>query len=454
MSGGRLVVVVVKKRWFSATKPQQPPVLWPRPESPEWLALSRRPPDKEVPVDVAMGYDKATTLHRKKPFVEEAVAQDARREDSSSRSSLILRRSTVFEGPKKATTEGAKRLAAFRMTPREIKAALDQRVIGQTEAKKAISVSISEHYHHARQCLEDPSRLAKHFHKPNMMLWGPSGSGKSHLIRAAADLACAPLVKCDATQYSATGYVGRDVGEVVSQLVDAADGDLDAARFGLVYIDEVDKICDKKGLSGLSTPGVNTRDVQCSLLKLLEDFELPVAQLRASPPLSTARRDAKATFSTKHVLFVFAGAFEDANHREALDASDFVDLGLLREFVGRVPVRVRLRELSVDDLRQILATPSDVSPLSRYVEAFAAHGIRFTYDDDALALIATKAHAQRLGARALLTEVEATLRDFSYHLPSCDLRDFHLDAPTVHDPRTALRSLLSVGDDVDIDTLL
>lgn len=400
----------------------KPPMVWPRPGSPEWIALTRRPPDKEVPVNVAMGYEQQ---QREQP------PQEQRRR---------------YLEP--CLSEGAKKLAAFGLRPREIKALLDERVIGQVEAKKSIAVAISEHYHHARRCLEEPVRLARHFHKPNMLIWGPSGSGKSHLIRAAADLAAAPLVKCDATKYSATGYVGRDVTDIVTQLVEAADGDVSVAQFGLVHVDEVDKICDKRNaLTGLSAPGgVNTRDVQHSLLKLLEDLEVPL------PSKNVVRKN--STFSTKHVLFVFTGAFDDPAKQRPGSAADFIDLGLIPEFVGRLPVRVALDELSVAELHQILAAPSDISPLSRYVETFAAHGIKFTYDDDALRLIAGKAHSQRLGARALLTEVEATLRDFSYHLPSCDVDAFHLGPAAVDDPRAALRTLLGLPDHVDPDLLL
>lgn len=403
----------------------KPPMAWPRPGSPEWIALTRRPPDKEVPVNVAMGYEPKQQTQQPR--------QEQRRRP-----------------PEPHLSEGAKRLAAFGLRPREIKALLDERVIGQVEAKKSIAVAISEHYHHARLCLEEPGRLARHFHKPNMLIWGPSGSGKSHLIRAAADLAAAPLVKCDATKYSATGYVGRDVTDIVTQLVEAADGDVSVAQFGLVHVDEVDKICDKKSaLTGLSAPGgVNTRDVQHSLLKMLEDLEVPL------PSKNVIRKDKNSTFSTKHVLFVFTGAFDDPAKARPGSAADFIDLGLIPEFVGRLPVRVSLAELTVGELHQILATPSDVSPLSRYVETFAAHGIKFTYDDEALRLIADRAHTQRLGARALLTEVEATLRDFSYHLPSCDVDAFHLGPAAVDDPRAALRTLLGLPDDVDPDLLL
>lgn len=279
-------------------------------------------------------------------------------------------------------------------------------------------------------------------------------------------MAAAPLVKTDATKYSATGYVGRDVSDIVQQLVEASQNDLDVAQFGTVHVDEIDKICDRKStLTGLATPGgVNTRDVQQSLLKLMEDFEIPLssggtAPFRGHGGANSARLGKAASLSTKHVLFVFSGAFEREDSllqdgSRTPSAADLVHMGLLREFVGRIPVRIALNELTVDELRRILATPSDISPLSRYVESFAAHGIHMTYDDDALALIAKRAHELQLGARGLLTVVEEILRDFSYHLPSCDIGDrFHLDQSTVADPQRALKSLLGLDSSVDLDGL-
>lgn len=364
-----------------------------------------------------------------------------------------LNEERVAVPPASSLSEGARKLASFSMTPRQIKSALDERVVGQSEAKKALAVAISDHYHHAKRCLQDPSRLGRHFHKQNVLLWGPSGSGKSHLVRSAVDLAGAPLVKCDATKFSATGYVGRDVGDIVQQLIEQSNGDLETAQFGTVHVDEIDKICEtSKGILG----SVNTRDVQQSMLKLMEDFEVPLTSLHGISH-QHQRNSKSKTFSTKHVLFVFSGAFHHCQDEFApppQSADDFVRLGLLREFVGRIPVRVSLQHLSVDDLTRILAAPNDVSPISRYVESFAAHGISLTYDNDALAVIAHRAHQHHLGARGLLTEVEATLREFSYHLPSCDIGGaLHLDATAVDDPRTKLRSLLKLEDHVDLDSL-
>ena len=414
---------------------------WPKAGSPEWLALKKRPPT-HVPVDVAMGYKERKKLS---PPQRRVVVESDWEEELKVKKPV----------DKEKVTPGVEKLLQFRLTPREIKKRLDGRVIGQHDAKKAIAVAMSEHYHHARRCLEDPALLQDHFHKPNMLFFGPSGSGKSHLMRAAASIVHAPFVKADATKFSATGYVGGDVTDVVNQLLDASENDLTTAQFGLVYVDEIDKVCCcKETFMG----SVNTRDVQTSLLKLMEDYEVPVPppKIGVPPKASSSFLKKNNTFSTKFVLFVFAGAFESFGYNEKKDrtAQDFVNAGLLREFVGRIPVRVALEPLSIPNLVDILKTNNDVSPLSRYSRAFANHGITFSFADDALDIIAERAHSHGLGARGLLTEVEATLRDFSYHLPSSSLTEFHLDRDTVLEPRRTLQTILRQSGLDDDDDLL
>ena len=226
-------------------------------------------------------------------------------------------------------------IADFRLTPRAIKAALDEHVISQEAAKRALSVAVCDHYNFARSCLADPELASCHHVKPNILLMGPSGSGKTHLMRALARLLGVPFAKGDATKFSATGYVGGDVDDLVRGLLPSANGDVSLAEFGIVYIDEVDKLCEppgrRGGLLGGGSSGVNTRDVQHALLKLMEDAEIHVgggagsggpggaggagppsglpsplvrgaaARGRAPPPANLLR--------TRHVLFVFSGAF-------------------------------------------------------------------------------------------------------------------------------------------------
>lgn len=312
-------------------------------------------------------------------------------------------------------------IANFDLTPRAVKAHLDEHVIAQDLAKRALSVAVCDHYNFARQCVLEPELAERHHVKPNVLLLGPSGVGKTHLMRALGRLLGVPFVKGDATKFSATGYVGGDVDDLLRSLVPAAGGDVPLAEYGIVYVDEVDKIADspeRKGLFGGGGGGVNTRDVQCALLKLMEDAEvnLPTPPTRSPPrlPLPPARNNAPAApavLRTRHVLFVFSGAFTglEATLRkqhgvdsddtppataakeagEAGDAesageaggvrtdvlhlagtSDLVRAGLEPEFVGRIPVRVACRHLTVDDLMKVLRDAKD-SVAEQLVRDFA-----------------------------------------------------------------------------------
>ena len=254
------------------------------------------------------------------------------------------------------TTRRLEAISKFSLTPRELKARLDTYVIGQEEAKRAISVALTDHFQHARRVLADPALLLDEpYHKRNVLLLGPSGVGKTALLRAARLAVDAPLVTADATAFSATGYVGRDASDVAAQLVAAADGDRDLASFGVVCVDEVDKLRARNGNSD-----AHTRHVQSSLLKLVEDAEIDLDSSGGAAPVKRARLlNPDSTFdnlfSTKHVLFVFCGAFTDLVDRERITPDDLVDAGLIRELVGRLAVRVRLDALNVDDLACILA---------------------------------------------------------------------------------------------------
>ena len=194
------------------------------------------------------------------------------------------------EEPDKAAGGLRASIARFSLTPRAVKAHLDEYVIGQDQAKRALSVAVCDHYNFARTCLASPDLAPSHHVKPNILLLGPSGSGKTHLMRALSKLLCVPFVKADATKFSATGYVGGDVDDVVRSLLPAAGGDVEMAEFGIVYIDEVDKLAEsaaRRGgglFGGGGGSGINTRDVQHALLKLMEDAEVPLQPPNASAP--------------------------------------------------------------------------------------------------------------------------------------------------------------------------
>src|SRR5437763_5822425 len=207
----------------------------------------------------------------------------------------------------------------FNFLPRDIKAHLDRFVIKQGEAKKVLSIAVCDHYNHAKYLrrLEQEGKAQAEeveYAKQNVILVGPTGVGKTYLIKHIAELIKVPFVKADATKFSETGYVGGDVEDLVRELVHKADGDVAAAQFGIIYIDEIDKIAAASNLSGRDVSG---RGVQTTLLKLMEETEVPVrsandiqSQLQAAFEFQRRGKTKRDTISTRHILFVVSGAFE------------------------------------------------------------------------------------------------------------------------------------------------
>src|SRR5262249_26284079 len=270
----------------------------------------------------------------------------------------------------------------FAYKPREIKAYLDRFVIKQDEAKKVLSVALCDHYHHVRLALE--GKESANYAKQNIVLIGPTGVGKTFLIRNAADLIGVPFVKADATKFSETGYVGGDVEDMVRDLLRLAGGDVTRAQYGIIYIDEIDKVASASNVTGRDVSG---RGVQTNLLKLMEETEGPArspndiaGQIQAMMDFTQRGRKAPATINTKHILFIVSGAFGGLEKiirqrlREATigfaakdrpmettedvlyhaHTPDFIEFGFEPEFIGRLPVRVVCHSLNVDDLFRIL----------------------------------------------------------------------------------------------------
>jgi len=211
--------------------------------------------------------------------------------------------------------EVLRKIREFNLKPKEIRDYLNRFVIKQPEAKKVLSVAICDHYNHVRQCLEDPELIEQEYNKQNILLIGPTGVGKTYLMRNIAKLIGVPFVKADATKFSETGYVGNDVEDLVRDLVKAANGNVDLAQYGIVYIDEIDKIAADSSNGGRDVSG---RGVQINLLKLMEDTEVNLfspqdmmAQMQAL--MSMGRRGdkkKKRTINTRHILFILSGAFD------------------------------------------------------------------------------------------------------------------------------------------------
>src|SRR3954452_18077212 len=367
----------------------------------------------------------------------------------------------------------------FNLLPRDIKAHLDRFVIKQEEAKKVLAIAVCDHYNHAnylrRLEKEDPNRAQEiEYMKQNVILVGPTGVGKTYLIKHIADLIKVPFVKADATKFSETGYVGGDVEDLVRELVHKADGDVNLAQFGIIYIDEIDKIASSANMIGRDVSG---RGVQTTLLKLMEETEVPLrsmndlqAQLQAAFEFQRKGKAKRETINTRHILFVVSGAFERLKQQvsrrisrgqigfsagpspvmdnelfQYVTTSDFVEYGFEPEFIGRLPVRVVCEELDGGDLYKIMKF-SEGSLLRQYERAFRAYGIEISFEDEALQLIAEAAAQEKTGARGLLTVFEKLFRDFKYHLAGSGLTQLRVSSELVREPKQVLERLMAEGE--------
>lgn len=383
---------------------------------------------------------------------------------------------TEEENDKAAARE---RMLEFNLKPREVRDYLNRFVVKQQEAKKVLSTAICDHYNHVRRCLEDPAYGDRDYLKQNILLLGPTGVGKTYLIRHIAKLIGVPFVKADATKFSETGYVGGDVEDLVRDLVKMSDGDTEQAQFGIIYIDEVDKIAGAGGEN--NSRDVSGRGVQINLLKLMEDTDVNLfsptdmmAQMQAMMSMGRGKEQ-RRTMSTKHILFIVSGAFdkldgivkkrigknalgfnalalEEPNSGDGEDEDpyawlryaetpDFLDYGFEPEFIGRVPVRVACESLKPEDLADIL-TSSEDNILRQYRDDFEGYGIHFKISDEAILEIARQAAKERTGARGLMTVLERIFRGFKFELPSTAIQKFEITPAVISDPLGSLKKLL------------
>ena len=359
----------------------------------------------------------------------------------------------------------------FDLKPREIKQYLDRYVIQQDEAKKALAIAVCDHYNHVRECHEDPKLADTDYSKQNIVMLGPTGVGKTYLIRHIAKLIGVPFVKADATRFSETGYVGANVDDMIRDLVTQAEDDVELAQYGIIYLDEADKIATPPNIIGRDVSG---RGVQIGLLKLMEETEVDLrsghdvaSQMQAMMEFQQKGKVDKQIVNTRHILFIISGAFtgladiikkrlnqrklgfnasvqsdaEEEDYHQFVTPQDFIEYGFEPEFIGRLPVHVICQNLSVDDLHYILKH-SEGSIIRQYEQSFRAYGINVMFSDKGLRQIAEKAHVQKTGARALMTVCEKALRDYKFELPSTPVKEFVVAEKVVDDPAGELTRII------------
>jgi endopeptidase Clp ATP-binding regulatory subunit ClpX len=360
----------------------------------------------------------------------------------------------------------------FDLTPRQVKQHLDRFVIKQDEAKKVLAIAVCDHYHHVKTV--QAGTALPHYAKQNVLIMGPTGVGKTYLVKCLSELIGVPMVRADATKFTETGYVGGDVEDLVRDLVTQAEGDKELAQYGIIYLDEVDKLASSSMGMGRDVSG---RGVQTNLLKLMEETEVPLrsqtdlqSQIQAAMEFQRRGKAKKETINTRNILFIVSGAFDRLPEivKRRLSKSeigfagairkertpdqvladtttrDLVEYGLEPEFVGRLPVRVACSALEVNDLFSILKQ-SEGSLIHQYESAFRAYGLEVMFSDDGLLELARLAAEEQTGARGLLTVGERVLRPFKFELPGSGVKRFVVHRPLVLDPEAELRRILADG---------
>ena len=384
----------------------------------------------------------------------------------------------------KAASKGKKQFINFNIKPQELIAYLDQYVVKQTKAKSVLSTKICTHFNRIRHAQATDAGMSKITGniKSNILMFGPTGIGKTYLIKLIAKKIGVPFVKADATKFSETGYVGGDVEDLIRDLVKEANDDIELAQCGIVYIDEIDKIASSPNVIGSQ---VSKTGVQRALLKPMEETEVdlkvphdPVSMMQELEAFQKTGKRSKRRVNTANILFIVSGAFSELadvikkrlskqnigfgskliklqNDDELLKqtkAQDLVKFGFESEFIGRLPVRCILDTLTENDLYAILKMPNNPVILSKRLD-FNAYGIKIVFTDNALKELAKRAYKENTGARGLVSAIEDSLLDFEEKLPSHKISKFTVTREVLKKPKAHLDDLLLQNNSLKWDKL-
>jgi len=371
----------------------------------------------------------------------------------------------------------------FDLKPEELIAYLDQFVVKQDSAKAILATKICTHFNRIKRGSSgrennDGATRAGHI-KNNVLMIGPTGVGKTYIIKLIANKIGVPFVKGDATKFSETGYVGGDVEDLVRDLVREADNDIELAENGIIYIDEIDKISSSRNIIGAD---VSRTGVQRALLKPMEETEVdlkvphdPISMIQEIERFRKTGKREKQSVNTANILFIMSGAFTDLvpitqkrlsrqgigfgakikGSQEQVDilthvkSEDLIQFGFESEFVGRLPVRAIFENLTESDLYKILKNPNNPIILGKKLD-FAAYGIEIKFEDSVLQTLAQQAAAENTGARGLVSAVEKTFIEFEKQLPSTQIKKFPATTGIIKDPEQSIQRLSAAANDGEI----